>query len=377
MKTEIKSFLWIRKLYRTRWFWTIKNWIKELIQKSPHNISILDDRDQLDDADQVLLTWPAEHVKPSIGLVRDRNNPPYWTKYERFLRNNQFPYEYFDIHRSDWLEAAKPFDVIIWGFEGVAPEIDEHKRKIYTLEHICGKNCFPSFETSMWYEDKIYQYEWLKLNNFPIVETFVSHSYSETIERIKQSTYPMVSKVHVGAASLGVELVNSARQAQAIARQVFSPLGRKTYWPYFRQKGYVYLQNFLPNQGYDLRVIAVGNRAFGYYRDVPKAEFRASGMGLVRKAALPEDAVKLAMRLIRELNLVIASVDMLRDLDGKLYIIEVQPNITVETPEQLHVDGIPGAYVFDSSGSYKFEPCKLWIQELALHEYFKRWGAGR
>jgi glutathione synthase/RimK-type ligase-like ATP-grasp enzyme len=69
----------------------------------------------------------------------------------------------------------------------------------------------------------------------------------------------------------------------------------------------------MPNAGYDLRVIAVGNKVFGYYRDVPQGEFRASGMGMVRKGILPEDAVHLAMQVIKKLDLVIAAVDMLRD----------------------------------------------------------------
>jgi glutathione synthase/RimK-type ligase-like ATP-grasp enzyme len=369
----MKSSIFIKKLNRTRWFWTFRNLIKTLVQKSPQDYTIHDDSAQLDSADLVLIPWPENQPKPKVGLVQDRMYPPYWTKYERFLKNNSFPFKHFDVHRSDWLSESKQFDVIIWGCEGVSPDIEEHKRKTFILEKYCAKVCFPSFETLMWNEDKIFQYEWLRLFNFPVTETFISHSCAEVLDRIHQLDYPLVTKVHVGAGSLGVELVKNCREAQIIARQIFSPVGRSTYWPFYRQKGFVYFQKFQPNEGYDLRVIAVGDKVFGYYRDVPKDEFRASGMGLVRKGALPEDAVELAMQLIKKLDLVIASVDMLRDPAGELHIIEVSANITVETPGQLHVDGIPGAYLFDSSGKFHFEPCKLWIQELALKDFFSRW----
>lgn len=372
MRKDIKSSLLIKKLYRTRWFWSVRNTLKDLFQKAPASYQILDDRSEWDNAEQVLIPWPIDYPKPRVGLVQDRKEPPYWTKYERFLRNNQFPFEYYDIHRSDWLAKSKQFDVIIWATEGVSPEIEEHKRKAYILEKSCGKVCFPTYDTLMWNEDKIYQYDWLRMSNYPVVETFISHSLAETLQRIPQLDYPLVTKVSVGAGSLGVELVKDARQAEKIARQVFSSVGRKTYWSFSRQKGYVYFQKYQPNAGYDLRVIAVGNRVFGYYRDVPQGEFRASGMGLVRKGALPEDAVNLAMHMIKKLDLVIAAVDMLLDPAGKLHIIEMSSCIQVDTAGQLHVDGIPGSYVFDQVGAFQFEPGKFWIQELALKEFFDR-----
>lgn len=372
MIKNIKSSLLVRKLYRARWFWTIRNMIRDLVQKKPVSYAIMDDRHDLDAAEQVLISWPSDRAKPKIGLVQDRKNPPYWTKYERFLRNNQFPFEYYDIHRSNWLALSKRFDVIIWASEGAAPEIEEQKRKTFTLEKLCGKACFPSFETLMWSEDKIYQYEMLQMVGFPVIETFISHSAEESLAKIQQFNYPLVTKVPVGAGSLGVELVKNVRQAEIIAKQAFSPVGRQIYWPYFRQKDYIYFQKFMPNAGYDLRVIAVGNKVFGYFRDVPKGEFRASGMGIVRKGTLPDDAIHLAMQVIKKLDLVIAAIDMLRDSDGKLHIIEMSPLIQVDTAGQLHVDGVPGAYVFNSFDTYTFEPGMFWIQELALKEFFER-----
>jgi glutathione synthase/RimK-type ligase-like ATP-grasp enzyme len=344
-----------------------------VLQKDPVSYSIVDDRDELDVAERVLISWPSGRVKPKVGLVQDRKFPPYWTKYERFLLKNQFAFEYFDVHRSDWLVTSKQYDIIIWASEGAAPEIEEQKRKTFLLEKFQGKVCFPSFETLMWSEDKIFQYEWLRMFDFPVIETFISHDAIETLTKIQQLDYPLITKVPVGAGSLGVEFVKNLKQAERIARQAFSPVGRRIYWPYFRQKDYVYFQKFMPNTGYDLRVIAVGNKVFGYYRDVPQGDFRASGMGMVRKGTLPEDAVHLAMRVIKKLDLVIAAVDMLQDSSGKFHIIEMSPLIQVDTAGQLHVDGAPGAYVFNSSGTYTFEPGMFWIQELALKEFFEQW----
>src|SRR5690242_471399 len=105
MLEDIKSTLWIRKLYRSRWFWRIRNAVRDLLPKKPVSYKISDDRDELDVAPQLLISWPEGRPRPRVGLVQDRKTPPYWTKYERFLRNNRFVFSYYDVHRSDWLEA--------------------------------------------------------------------------------------------------------------------------------------------------------------------------------------------------------------------------------------------------------------------------------
>ena len=42
--------------------------------------------------------------------------------------------------------------------------------------------------------------------------------------------------------------------------------GRETYWPYLKQKNYVYFQKFIHDSLYDLRVIIIGNKYFGYFK---------------------------------------------------------------------------------------------------------------
>ncbi len=60
---------------------------------------------------------------------------------------------------------------------------------------------------------------------------------------------------------------------------------------------------------------------------------------------------------------------MIHGDDGKTYIIEFSPTCQMESPEQLHVNGVPGAYILDTDGSIHFEPGKYWVHELALREF--------
>src|SRR5690606_11870600 len=45
------------------------------------------------------------------------------------------------------------------------------------------------------------------------------------------------------------------------------------------ERGYVYLQEFIPNDGYDIKVAVVGDKLSYFCRSVRKGEFRASGGG--------------------------------------------------------------------------------------------------
>jgi len=50
------------------------------------------DKVDIKEAEKVLIDWPEETAKPSVGLTRDTNENPHWTKFRRFLKNNRFDF---------------------------------------------------------------------------------------------------------------------------------------------------------------------------------------------------------------------------------------------------------------------------------------------
>jgi hypothetical protein len=151
--------------------------------------------------------------------------------------------------------------------------------------------------------------------------------------------------------------------------QVFSRQGRGTHLIPFRQKNYIYFQEFIPNDGYDIRVIMIGNWVFGYYRKVLQGDFRASGMNQVEMRALPEDAMKIARKAYRAVRSPMLAVVMVYGLDGNYYIIEFSPVYQIELPEDLVVNGVPGVYIFDDDETFHFEAGRYWVHELVLKEF--------
>lgn len=81
----------------------IKNYIKYFIPAKPLKFA-----EKIESADSITLDWPVSLPKPFVGLVRGRiHRHAFWPNYERFLKNNDIPFEYNDVHRSDFMTQAK------------------------------------------------------------------------------------------------------------------------------------------------------------------------------------------------------------------------------------------------------------------------------
>jgi glutathione synthase/RimK-type ligase-like ATP-grasp enzyme len=331
---------------------------------------ITDDSDRIGDAEVVRIDWPINVIKPRVGIVQDNMLFPRWTKYARFLANNSFPFEIYNIHSHNWLEKAENLDVIIGIPSNAFYDLQEIRKKYYLLETCLRKTCYPSMKLAFLYEDKNLEAFLSNIYKIPYIRTYISYDKKDALHLIENLTYPVISKVVPSSGSIGVEMVHSKEKAKKIVEQAFSQNGRKTHVIYSRQKNYIYFQDYIPNDGFDIRVIVVGNRAFGYYRKVLQGDFRASGMQQEEKRSLPEEAIKIARKVNKIINSPQLAVDMLHGLDDKYYINEFSPLCGMSTHDQLQVDGIPGGYVFDNDNSYHFEPGTYWVHELALKEFF-------
>ena len=324
--------------------------------------------DRLETADRVIVNKP----EIRLGIVKDENPLslsfyPYWPLFERFARNNNIHYTFINIHCSDWIDQCSGLDLIAWRPLSDPASLYEQRTKTEYIEKFLNIRCHPSFRELWTYEDKLRLYYHLGRYNLPIIPTFISFDEAESNASLVKMDFPLVSKSYVGSSSMAVKLLKSRHEARRFIRSVFS-VGLDTSFPYFRQKGYVYFQKFIPDASFDLRIIMVGKKIFGYYRFTPKNDFRASGAGLVEKTGFPVEAVLLALKVKEVLPSTIIAVDLLKsESENKYYVIEASINIDIETPMQLTVDGIPGYYEMHE-GSLVFYPGKYWLQELTLEE---------
>ena len=92
-----------------------------------------------------------------------------------------------------------------------------------------------------------------------------------------------------------------------------------------RERGYLYFQDFIPDNQFDTRVTVIGNRAFGYIRKVRPNDFRASGSGDIDyyPRNIRSECVQIAFEVTQKLGSQSMAFDFVLESDGRPMIVEV------------------------------------------------------
>ena len=217
---------------------------------------------------------------------------------------------------SDIIKALSSADALLWHWYHGDPREQLTARNVITAAEAMGVKVFPSAPTCWHFDDKIAQKYLLEAIGAPLVPTYVFYDLQEALGWIDRASFPKVFKLRRGAGSSNVKLAHSVAEARALAERAFSSgfspvshYGQDALKRYRvakrrgdllnvvkrlprvlatikgnrkmmgREKGYIYFQDFIPDNQFDTRVTVIGDRAFAYTRNVRPGDFRASGSG--------------------------------------------------------------------------------------------------
>jgi glutathione synthase/RimK-type ligase-like ATP-grasp enzyme len=217
---------------------------------------------------------------------------------------------------SDIVEKLASSDALLWHWHHGDPREQLMARHVIMAVESMGLTVFPSTSTCWHYDDKIAQKYLLEAIGAPLVSTHVFYNLEEALHWIDKASFPKVFKLRKGAGSSNVKLVHNTTEASRLAARAFSsgfsPIpdyrqdavkryraarGRGDLFNAFKripkvlakirhnsrlmgvEKGYLFFQDFIPNNVFDTRVTVIGDRAFAFTRNVRPSDFRASGSG--------------------------------------------------------------------------------------------------
>lgn len=271
-------------------------------------------------------------IHESKGSFSDR-----WIEY---CKEKKISYKIVDAYDSDIIAKISDCDIFMWHFHHADyRDIMFAKQLLFSIQ-ISGKKVFPDFYTSWFFDDKIGQKYLLESIGAPLVPTYIFYTKRTALSWVDNISFPKVFKLRKGAGAVNVKQLRSKKEARRIVRKIFDKgfhpknstenineawrkykLGRFTlkgvvfkiynylFPPLFlrmlpTEKGYFYVQDFIPDNLFDIRIIVIDNKAFGIKRKNRKNDFRASGSGeiIYRKEEISENCVKIAFDVYSRLK---------------------------------------------------------------------------
>lgn len=273
-----------------------------------------------------------------------------------YCDENNVEYIIVNCYDSEIVSQLNGCNGLLWHWT-----LNEYKAALFARQLILaleskGIKVFPDFNTAWHYDDKIAQKYLLESINAPLVNSHVFYSKKDAISWVEKATFPIVFKLREGAGSINVSLVKTKHKAQILINKSFdkgfkhtnriSRLNERIWvwkrdrdWKAFKniltgiariflptevekfshnENGYIYFQDFIPNNEFDTRLVVVGNRCFGIRRYCRKDDFRASGSGLLDyKPELSEEScIKIAFDISKELSCQSIAFDFIKSQDN-------------------------------------------------------------
>lgn len=321
-----------------------------------------------------------------------------WIKY---CEERNIDYKIVNAFDSDIVEQLKDCEVFMWHHHHANfKDVIAAKKILFALEH-AGIKVFPDFKTGWHFDDKVAQKYLLEAINAPLVPSYVFYDKQQALNWAKKTIYPKVFKLKGGAGSANVKLVRSESEAIKLINiafgKGFSQFDRLGYFKErFNQfksgkdsfigvlkgiarifivsefakqqpaeKGYIYFQEFIPNNDSDIRVIVIGSKAFAIKRMVRENDFRASGSGSIvyDKNEINKICIKLAFEINSKIESACTAFDFVIHA-GKPLIVEISYGFAISA-----YDSCPGYW--DSNMNWyesHFNP-QEWIIKDMLNKF--------
>lgn len=277
-----------------------------------------------------------------------------------FCKSNCIPYKIVDCYRTDIMEQLADCDALMWHYSHKNPKASKFGKQLLFAVLSAGKKAFPDYNTIWHFDDKIAQKYLLEAIEAPMATSYVFYNKQEALEWANQTTYPKVFKLRNGSGSENVRLVTSEKDAIYLIKKAFGK-GFRQYdaWNNLKERyrtyllglttfpdlikglirlihkteyarvtgneiGYIYFQDFIPGNDFDIRVIVIGDKAFALKRMVRKNDFRASGSGflLYDKELFDDYTIRLAFEVTDKLKAQCMTYDLVY-LQGKPVILEI------------------------------------------------------
>lgn len=331
-----------------------------------------------------------------MQIAIQKNNAGFTRRWINYCRQEGIPFKLVNVFSPSFLNEIEGCEGFMWHLSHENhQDVLSGYAIVKSLEER-GIVVYPTTNQLWHFDDKLSQGIFFKFHQICTPKTNVIFSKKEGISFLDLSDFPLIAKLKRGSASSNVFLLNDKKEAKGVIRKsfgkgfslynlssrygdrfrkvksfregielLFKYVYRLLYPPDYarflgREKGYLLFQEYVPNKGFDIRVVVVGDRLVSLKRLNRKDDFRASGSG---KIEFPNEHLgtkyrELAFQTFDKLKVPAMGFDFIEDLNGKVYLIE----ISFGFPSENFLDGASGYWTREG----EFVNSKIKLQEWML-----------
>ena len=257
----------------------------------------------------------------------------------QYCKENNIEYKSVNCYDTDIIKQLGDCEALLWHHHHA-----DYKDKLFAKQLLfslqqAGKKVFPDFNTGWHFDDKVGQKYLLESIHAPLVPSYVFYTKEEAIKWAKETSFPKVFKLRGGAGAENVRLVKNEREAKKLISKAFGKgfrqynainnlkerwrkyqLGKSTFIDilkgitrlvcpttfsrlYSPEKGYVYFQDFIPDNKTDYRIKIVNGKCWGFQRKVRTDDFRASGSDVLifDNSLIPIEMIRISFDVYQKL----------------------------------------------------------------------------
>ncbi|MUV03625.1 hypothetical protein GN157_07870 [Flavobacterium rakeshii] len=333
----------------------------------------------------------------NIAILFNKNHKLHSTNWSlawiQYCEDNNISYKIVNPYENRVIHKLMDFDIILWHFSNYSfKDMLMAKNILFTLQER-GKSVFPSYKDAWHFDDKLAETYLLESIDAPIPKSFYYYDIQSLEYDIKNNKldFPIIAKLRNGSGSHNVKMLNTKEKLLIYAKKMFNSgissapsilykassnikssksiktfINRAKRIPEFLnslsnarkfniERGYVYLQEFIPNEGYDLKIVVVGDKLSFIGRNIRDDEFRASGGGdlFYNRSRVTNDIIHSAFTVSDILGFQCMGYDyVVNSNTGKGLIVEISYGFS----HRALLDA--GGY-FDRGGRWHDEPLNV------------------
>ena len=289
------------------------------------------------------------------------HNTGFGKRWIEYCQENKIDYKIVNAYDDNIISQLEDCDAFMWHFHHLSYKDALFAKQLLFSIQQSGKKVFPDFNSAWHFDDKVGQKYLLESIKAPFIPSYVFYTKQDALKWIEQASFPKVFKLRGGAGASNVKLVHTKREAKKIVKKAFgkgfkqsdSISDFKERWRKYKsgqsnfkdlvkgfvrifikdeyskmhlpEKGYVYFQEFIPDNKFDIRVVVVGDKAFALKRMTRKNDFRASGSGniIYDKNQIDERCIKTSFEVNEKIKSQSIAFDYVFDKDNNPLIVEI------------------------------------------------------